>query len=177
MLGPQFSWAQQPLASMVSSICTSRSIDTISWFRFNLLAMENFEPWNAYAGTSEISSFDESSPSGNDYLAEVRVRWTSIPWMNAWSMCEPVRQWLIFALHLQVCREWEARACQVNQEDVRLVLLRIGVVLGKDGGALGTNIYCLLICFAICLLFLQLSDRSIQLYHFFCWDDFCSLIW
>uniref|UniRef100_A0A804PQ23 NAD-dependent epimerase/dehydratase domain-containing protein n=1 Tax=Zea mays TaxID=4577 RepID=A0A804PQ23_MAIZE len=59
-----------------------------------------------YYGTSEIHSFDESSPSGNDYLAEV-------------------------------CREWEATACQVNQEDVRLVLLRIGVVLGKDGGALG----------------------------------------
>jgi len=38
---------------------------------------------------------------------------------------------------VQVCREWEATACQVNQEDVRLVLLRIGVVLGKDGGALG----------------------------------------
>lgn len=39
--------------------------------------------------------------------------------------------------HVQVCREWEAAARQVNQEDVRLVLLRIGVVLGKDGGALG----------------------------------------
>ena len=62
-----------------------------------------------FYGTSEISSFDESSPSGNDYLAEV-------------------------------CREWEARACQVNQEDVRLVLLRIGVVLGKDGGALAKMI-------------------------------------
>ncbi|XP_023155800.1 epimerase family protein SDR39U1 homolog, chloroplastic isoform X1 [Zea mays] len=62
-----------------------------------------------YYGTSEIHSFDESSPSGNDYLAEV-------------------------------CREWEATACQVNQEDVRLVLLRIGVVLGKDGGALAKMI-------------------------------------
>lgn len=38
---------------------------------------------------------------------------------------------------VQVCREWEATARQVNQENVRLVLLRIGVVLGKDGGALG----------------------------------------
>lgn len=61
-----------------------------------------------YYGTSEIHSFDESSPSGNDYLAEV-------------------------------CREWEARARVVN-EDVRLVLLRIGVVLGKDGGALAKMI-------------------------------------
>ncbi|XP_035814631.1 epimerase family protein SDR39U1 homolog, chloroplastic isoform X7 [Zea mays] len=40
----------------------------------------------------------------------------------------------------KVCREWEATACQVNQEDVRLVLLRIGVVLGKDGGALAKMI-------------------------------------
>ncbi|WVZ73001.1 hypothetical protein U9M48_021372 [Paspalum notatum var. saurae] len=62
-----------------------------------------------YVGTSETHSFDESSPSGNDYLAEV-------------------------------CREWEATACQVNQKDVRLVLLRIGVVLGKDGGALAKMI-------------------------------------
>ncbi|XP_039780161.1 epimerase family protein SDR39U1 homolog, chloroplastic-like isoform X4 [Panicum virgatum] len=62
-----------------------------------------------YYGTSEVHSFDESSPSGNDYLAEV-------------------------------CREWEATARQVNQQDVRLVLLRIGVVLGKDGGALAKMI-------------------------------------
>ncbi|KAJ1281780.1 hypothetical protein BS78_04G331900 [Paspalum vaginatum] len=62
-----------------------------------------------YYGTSETRSFDESSPSGNDYLAEV-------------------------------CREWEATACQVNQRDVRLVLLRIGVVLGKEGGALAKMI-------------------------------------
>ncbi|KAL6912387.1 hypothetical protein ACP4OV_001192 [Aristida adscensionis] len=62
-----------------------------------------------YYGTSEIHSFDEASPSGNDYLAEV-------------------------------CREWEARARQVNQEDVRLVLLRTGVVLGKEGGALAKMI-------------------------------------
>ncbi|CAL5056657.1 unnamed protein product [Urochloa decumbens] len=62
-----------------------------------------------YYGTSEIHSFDESSPSGKDYLAEV-------------------------------CREWEATARQVNQDNVRLVLLRIGVVLGKDGGALAKMI-------------------------------------
>lgn len=36
----------------------------------------------------------------------------------------------------QVCREWEAKASSVRP-DVRLVLIRIGVVLGKDGGALG----------------------------------------
>lgn len=57
-----------------------------------------------YYGTSETGVFDEQSPSGNDYLAEV-------------------------------CREWEGSALKVNK-DVRLALIRIGVVLGKDGGAL-----------------------------------------
>ncbi|CAN1261605.1 Epimerase family protein SDR39U1 homolog, chloroplastic [Linum perenne] len=61
-----------------------------------------------YYGTSETQVFYESSPSGNDYLAEV-------------------------------CREWEATAFQVNN-DVRLTLIRIGVVLGKDGGALAKMI-------------------------------------
>ncbi|XP_078161066.1 NAD(P)-binding Rossmann-fold superfamily protein isoform X2 [Carex rostrata] len=61
-----------------------------------------------YYGTSETHSFDETSPSGKDYLSEV-------------------------------CREWEAKAREVNS-DVRLVLIRIGVVLGKDGGALAKMI-------------------------------------
>ncbi|CAN1261604.1 Epimerase family protein SDR39U1 homolog, chloroplastic, partial [Linum perenne] len=61
-----------------------------------------------FSGTSETQVFYESSPSGNDYLAEV-------------------------------CREWEATAFQVNN-DVRLTLIRIGVVLGKDGGALAKMI-------------------------------------
>ncbi|XP_042499677.1 epimerase family protein SDR39U1 homolog, chloroplastic isoform X2 [Macadamia integrifolia] len=61
-----------------------------------------------YYGTSETQVFDEQSPSGNDYLA-------------------------------QVCREWESRALKVNKE-VRLTLIRIGVVLGKDGGALAKMI-------------------------------------
>nr|GMD02559.1 epimerase family protein SDR39U1 homolog, chloroplastic [Ipomoea batatas]GMD04982.1 epimerase family protein SDR39U1 homolog, chloroplastic [Ipomoea batatas] len=61
-----------------------------------------------YYGTSETQVFDEQSPSGNDYLAEV-------------------------------CREWEASALKVSK-DVRLALIRIGVVLGKDGGALAKMI-------------------------------------
>ncbi|GFY94961.1 NAD(P)-binding Rossmann-fold superfamily protein [Actinidia rufa] len=56
-------------------------------------------------GSSETQVFNEQSPSGDDYLAEV-------------------------------CREWEATALGVNKK-VRLALIRIGVVLGKDGGALG----------------------------------------
>ncbi|CAK9197261.1 unnamed protein product [Sphagnum troendelagicum] len=57
-----------------------------------------------YYGTSETSAFDETSPSGKDYLAEV-------------------------------CREWEA-AAQGLDDSTRLVLLRSGIVLDKDGGAL-----------------------------------------
>ncbi|KAI3795455.1 hypothetical protein L1987_38110 [Smallanthus sonchifolius] len=61
-----------------------------------------------YYGTSETQVFDEQSPSGSDYLAEV-------------------------------CREWEGKALGVDK-DVRLALIRIGVVLGKDGGALAKMI-------------------------------------
>ncbi|XP_057503407.1 epimerase family protein SDR39U1 homolog, chloroplastic-like isoform X1 [Actinidia eriantha] len=61
-----------------------------------------------YYGSSETQVFNEQSPSGDDYLAEV-------------------------------CREWEATALGVNKK-VRLALIRIGVVLGKDGGALAKMI-------------------------------------
>lgn len=61
-----------------------------------------------YYGTSETQVFDEQSPSGKDYLAEV-------------------------------CREWESTALKANG-DVRVALIRIGVVLGKDGGALAKMI-------------------------------------
>lgn len=55
-----------------------------------------------YYGTSETATFDESSNSGNDFLAEV-------------------------------CREWEAAAQPVKDVGVRLVILRIGIVLGMGG--------------------------------------------
>ncbi|MGF1489685.1 MAG: TIGR01777 family oxidoreductase [Prochloraceae cyanobacterium] len=58
-----------------------------------------------YYGTSETATFEENSPPGNDFLAEV-------------------------------CKNWEAEAQKVTSVDVRLVILRIGIVLG-DGGALG----------------------------------------
>jgi len=57
-----------------------------------------------YYGTSETATFDESSPAGNDFLAEV-------------------------------CQAWEAEAQKVKDAGVRLVILRLGIVLG-DGGAL-----------------------------------------
>lgn len=61
-----------------------------------------------YYGTSETASFDETSPSGNDFLAEV-------------------------------CRTWEAEAQKVKAAGVRLVILRLGIVLGH-GGALAKMI-------------------------------------
>ncbi|KAL1833790.1 hypothetical protein ACET3Z_003441 [Daucus carota] len=61
-----------------------------------------------YYGTSETQVFDEQSPSGSDYLAEV-------------------------------CREWESTALKVDNK-VRLVRIRIGVALGRDGGALAKMI-------------------------------------
>ncbi|NES18664.1 MAG: TIGR01777 family protein [Symploca sp. SIO3E6] len=61
-----------------------------------------------YYGTSETASFDETSPSGNDFLAKV-------------------------------CQDWEAEAQQVKETGIRLVILRLGIVLG-DGGALAKMI-------------------------------------
>ncbi len=61
-----------------------------------------------YYGTSETATFDETSPSSNDFLAEV-------------------------------CQAWEAEAQKVKDAGVRLVILRLGIVLG-DGGALAKMI-------------------------------------
>ena len=61
-----------------------------------------------YYGTSETAIFDETSSSGNDFLAEV-------------------------------CQAWEAEAQKVKEAGVRLVILRLGIVLG-DGGALAKMI-------------------------------------
>ncbi len=59
-----------------------------------------------YYGTSETSKFTETSPAGNDFLAEV-------------------------------CTKWEAAAQAVTANGTRLVILRFGIVLGENGGALG----------------------------------------
>ncbi|MEC4816925.1 MAG: TIGR01777 family oxidoreductase, partial [Scytonema sp. PMC 1069.18] len=61
-----------------------------------------------YYGTSETATFNESSPNGNDFLA-------------------------------QVCQTWETEAQKVTDAGVRLVILRLGIVLGT-GGALGKMI-------------------------------------
>jgi uncharacterized protein (TIGR01777 family) len=61
-----------------------------------------------YYGTSETATFDETSPSGDDFLA-------------------------------QVCQAWEAEAQKVKDTGTRLVILRLGIVLGM-GGALAKMI-------------------------------------
>jgi uncharacterized protein len=61
-----------------------------------------------YYGTSETATFDENSPAGNDFLAEV-------------------------------CQTWETEAKKVTDSGVRLVILRLGIVLG-NGGAMGKMI-------------------------------------
>lgn len=55
-----------------------------------------------YYGTSETATFDETSPSGSDFLG-------------------------------QVCQAWEAEAQKVTEVGVRLVILRLGIVLGMGG--------------------------------------------
>ena len=57
-----------------------------------------------FYGTSETASFSETSPPGNDLLAEI-------------------------------CQRWEEAAAR-RPAACRLVILRIGIVLGPDGGAL-----------------------------------------
>lgn len=42
-------------------------------------------------------------------------------------------------IRIQVCREWESTALKVDDK-VRLVRIRIGVALGRDGGTLGLNL-------------------------------------
>jgi uncharacterized protein len=58
-----------------------------------------------FYGTSETGEFNEQSPAGNDFLAEI-------------------------------CGKWEAEATKVVATGTRLVILRLGIVLGM-GGALG----------------------------------------
>jgi uncharacterized protein len=55
-----------------------------------------------FYGTSEMATFDESSPAGEDYLAEI-------------------------------CQNWEAAATEVKTLGSRLVILRLGIVLGMGG--------------------------------------------
>lgn len=62
-----------------------------------------------FYGTSETRTFDEDAPAGGDYLSKV-------------------------------CQAWEATAEEVERTcdgATRVVVLRLGIVLDRDGGALG----------------------------------------
>ena len=61
-----------------------------------------------FYGTSENRVFDETAPAGGDYLSKV-------------------------------CQAWEstARELERTSPETRVVLLRLGIVLDRDGGALG----------------------------------------
>eukprot|EP00798_Chlamydomonas_sp_ICE-L_P004377 gene4377-14502_t len=88
-----------------------------------------------YYGISYASSFNEESPSGNDYLAEVCRDWKAGAQAAPQDVCcdwEAGAQ----ATPQDVCRDWEAGA-QAAPQDVRTVVLRIGIVLAREGGALG----------------------------------------
>ena len=56
-------------------------------------------------GASETAEFDETSPPGDGFLADV-------------------------------CREWEAATAPAEESGARVVHLRTGIVLSRDGGAL-----------------------------------------
>ncbi len=58
-----------------------------------------------YYGTSETAKFDETSPAGTDFLAEI-------------------------------CTAWETAAQAASSDRTRVVVLRLGIVLGENGGAL-----------------------------------------
>eukprot|EP00190_Bangiopsis_sp_CCMP1999_P001937 CAMPEP_0198729068 /NCGR_PEP_ID=MMETSP1475-20131203/14445_1 /TAXON_ID= ORGANISM="Unidentified sp., Strain CCMP1999" /NCGR_SAMPLE_ID=MMETSP1475 /ASSEMBLY_ACC=CAM_ASM_001111 /LENGTH=349 /DNA_ID=CAMNT_0044491627 /DNA_START=189 /DNA_END=1238 /DNA_ORIENTATION=+ len=58
-----------------------------------------------YYGISDFRTFDESSPPGDDFLA-------------------------------QIAKSWEAQALQASSIGIPTTILRIGVVMGKGGGAL-----------------------------------------
>ncbi|OKH15918.1 TIGR01777 family oxidoreductase [[Limnothrix rosea] IAM M-220] len=58
-----------------------------------------------YYGTSETATLDETSPMGNDFLADI-------------------------------CQKWEAAAEKARECNTRTVILRFGIVLAKEGGAL-----------------------------------------
>lgn len=58
-----------------------------------------------------------------------------------------------------MCKEWESCALKVDK-DVKVVLIRIGVVLGKDGGALGV-----FICWYFVLIFFIQLCLFVILFH------------
>ncbi len=99
-------WTPERKRSLMDSrqITTQKLVEAIAKANLKPSVLVNASAIGFY-GTSETATFDETSPSGNDFLAEV-------------------------------CQTWEAEASKVKESGVRLVILRLGIVLGM-GGALG----------------------------------------
>jgi len=80
---------------------TQKIVEAIAQARVKPMVLVNPSAIGYY-GTSDTATFDETSPAGADFLA-------------------------------QVCTAWESEAEKVKDVGVRLVILRIGIVLGNGG--------------------------------------------
>ncbi len=99
-------WTPERKQSLMNSrkITTQKLVEAIAKANPRPTVLVNASAIGFY-GTSETATFDETSPAGGDFLAEI-------------------------------CQVWEAEASKVKESGVRLVILRLGIVLGM-GGALG----------------------------------------
>ncbi len=96
-------WTAQEKQEILNSrkLGTQKIVEAISKANLKPSVLVNASAIGYY-GTSETSTFDESSPAGNDFLA-------------------------------QVCQAWEEEAQKVKAYGTRLVILRLGIVLGQGG--------------------------------------------
>ena len=99
-------WTEAVKQSLIDSrrLTTQKLVAAIAQAQPRPAVLVNASAIGFY-GTSETATFDETSPAGNDFLAEI-------------------------------CQVWEAEANKVKDSGTRLVILRLGIVLGL-GGALG----------------------------------------
>ncbi len=96
-------WTPQRQQEILNSrqLCTQKIVEAISFANPKPSVLVNASAIGYY-GTSETATFDESSPAGADFLA-------------------------------QVCQAWEAEATKVIATGTRLVILRLGIVVGMGG--------------------------------------------
>jgi uncharacterized protein (TIGR01777 family) len=96
-------WTAQEKQEILNSrkLGTQKIVEAISKANLKPSVLVNASAIGYY-GTSETATFDESSPAGNDFLA-------------------------------QVCQAWEEEAQKVKAYGTRLVILRLGIVLGQGG--------------------------------------------
>lgn len=95
-------------------------------------------PHAGYYGISQSASFSEDSPAGGDYLAEICREWEAAakvraPWggQAAAAVHSTCAVFIVPLALLGPPQEAETKS------GTRTVVLRIGIVLAADGGALG----------------------------------------